>query len=261
MSDYVDPVFFEIVARDEAFRCGVQDFISHHTPAALTPFERGALHNFVFSYYGTSQNLQSQRLILTLHDMYNLQGLMDTAVLDNIRVNIHTHDTMGSALSSVPYSSIPGQPAALPMAHGNQIFHGTQPGPVIAATPHPGVQPSASTNSLLRCHPANLEHTITIAHREKGWAFECDACGHGIVYRGEFARHMKDGLGRAGFKVVRAAPDEEPVWYGIDAAGNEYMGRLLARVDDEDKKPQRIGSPCGPLLAASRRQKQMDDAN
>ncbi|EXJ63346.1 uncharacterized protein A1O5_11667 [Cladophialophora psammophila CBS 110553] len=300
MSDMdVDPIFYEAVARDEAFRQAVHDFMEHHAPLVLTHYMRGALHNLVFSYFGTSQNIEMQRLILALHNTYSLEGLMDMTLLDNIRVNVDIvnqesiHMNFGMA-NEMPYygmgQQLASSSAALPNLTGLASFTepahtststlptyhfyqlaGEEPAVGSLASNHSGSSAAddagtghvtmtstapvvGSSNSVVKCHPDGLEYKITIEPKDKSWLFKCDECGHEVIWREEFTRHMRVGAARADFKLVNAVPEEGQVWYGVDAAGNEYMGELVEREDPDERRPKRrIPPPCGPRLKAHRR--------
>ncbi|KIW90846.1 uncharacterized protein Z519_08629 [Cladophialophora bantiana CBS 173.52] len=295
----VDPIFYEAVTRDEAFRQAVYDFMEHHAPVVHTHYMRGALHNLVFSYFGTSQNIEMQRLTLALHNTYSLEGLMDMALLDTIRMNldlvnqdsIRTNVGMANEILYYGVGQQPGSSSAtipnlsglasfaepahtststLPTYHfyqltgeepavGSSAFN--RPGSSAAddaGTGHVTTTSSApvvdSSNSVVKCHPDGLEHKITIEPKDKSWLFKCDECGHEVIWREEFTRHMRVGEARADFKLVNAVPEEGLVWYGVDAAGNEYMGGLVERQNPDERRPKRgIPPPCGPRFKARRR--------
>ncbi|OQV06720.1 hypothetical protein CLAIMM_11253 [Cladophialophora immunda] len=251
MSDHgVDPAYLELVARDVAFRIAVQDFIHHHPPESVTPFVRGALHNMVFSYYGTSQNMQMQRHILQLHDTYNLEGLMDMALLDNIRQTVNAPATMDPTQSPVQPGPLS---AAAPSPNGNantntNLLSGNPSSPVMAA----------ASNGTINRNPAGIERCVTTKDGDPRWAYKCDACGHEIRFRSEFVRHVKIALGRVGFRIVKADPANDPLWYGMDDAGSVYTGDIVARQGARAGMKPRIPPPCGPQITAHRKQSRMD---
>ncbi|KAK6380906.1 hypothetical protein LTS17_005107 [Exophiala oligosperma] len=71
--------------------------------------------------------------------------------------------------------------------------------------------------------------TIRAGYRmaDRPYAYQCERCGRRHRHIGDFHRHMRQLEGREGFRVVRAVPQMEMVWYGVDDAGYRYMGPLL----------------------------------
>ncbi|KAK4947844.1 hypothetical protein LTR10_013352 [Elasticomyces elasticus] len=78
--------------------------------------------------------------------------------------------------------------------------------------------------------------------------FHCDICDNGHRKPGDFARHMRDGPGRAGFRVVRGVAGEA-TWYGEDGEGNVYQGRISSYVG-------RLQNPHGASCTFGRRRGQ-----
>ncbi|KAG9771034.1 hypothetical protein KCU88_g6461, partial [Aureobasidium melanogenum] len=100
-------------------------------------------------------------------------------------------------------------------------------------------------------------HPLT-HHRDKAWKFECDCCQHCVRYRAEFNRHVALGVGRQGFKIVRANPPQEMVWYGVDEEGAVYTGNIV--YDENSQGNDKGGSSktpgqCGERLRALARQR------
>lgn len=71
--------------------------------------------------------------------------------------------------------------------------------------------------------------TIRAGYRaaDRPYAYECERCGGRHRHIGDFHRHMRQMEGREGFRVVRAVPQVEMSWYGMDDAGYRYRGPLL----------------------------------
>ncbi|KAJ4527931.1 hypothetical protein HRR83_000683 [Exophiala dermatitidis] len=100
-------------------------------------------------------------------------------------------------------------------------------------------------------------HPLT-HHRDKAWKFECDCCQHCVRYRAEFNRHVALGVGRQGFKIVRANPPQEMVWYGVDEEGAVYTGNIV--YDENSQGNDKAGSSktpgqCGERIRALARQR------
>jgi hypothetical protein len=100
-----------------------------------------------------------------------------------------------------------------------------------------------------------LVHHYDIEPRDTGWKFECDACQWATIYRDSFKRHWTEQPGfRDGFNVVAALTHIPiPAWFAVDAAGNEYQGRLIYAPRIAKQAAARVQAPCGPRLVAYRR--------
>jgi hypothetical protein len=63
---------------------------------------------------------------------------------------------------------------------------------------------------------------------------------------------MRIGAQRVNFKIVSADPENDRHWYGVDGAGNEYMGDIVARTRNKEKGGKRVQvqhpPPCGPRI-------------
>lgn len=56
--------------------------------------------------------------------------------------------------------------------------------------------------------------------------FYCDVCQCGHRTPRDLFRHMRNGPGRAGFRFERTPRAGDTTWYGVDAAGSQYQGRI-----------------------------------
>jgi hypothetical protein len=79
-----------------------------------------------------------------------------------------------------------------------------------------------------------------------------DTCGHGVPRSGHFCFHVKIGADRPGFKVIGVDTERTPKWYGIDGAGNEFIGDMVRLTQKEKRKGGKplTGAPCGSRIRA-----------
>ncbi|KAK7903460.1 hypothetical protein LTR67_001480 [Exophiala xenobiotica] len=84
---------------------------------------------------------------------------------------------------------------------------------------------------------------------DRPYAYECDLCGAIQRVTGDFNRHQRDGCLRDGFRVVRAVPEVEMTWYGIDNRGYLYVGNIIAVGKDKLRRQGGMKMPCGPNAA------------
>ncbi|KAJ9497943.1 hypothetical protein H2202_006546 [Exophiala xenobiotica] len=87
---------------------------------------------------------------------------------------------------------------------------------------------------------------------DRPYAYECDLCGAIQRVTGDFNRHQRDGCLRDGFRVVRAVPEVEMTWYGIDNQGYLYVGNIIAVGKDKLRRQGGMKMPCGPNVRAAK---------
>ncbi|KAK5194446.1 hypothetical protein LTR92_005688 [Exophiala xenobiotica] len=87
---------------------------------------------------------------------------------------------------------------------------------------------------------------------DRPYAYECDLCGAIQRVTGDFNRHQRDGCLREGFRVVRAVPEVEMIWYGIDNRGYLYVGNIIAVGKDKLRRQGGMKMPCGPNVRAAK---------
>ncbi|KAI1612062.1 hypothetical protein EDD37DRAFT_610399 [Exophiala viscosa] len=105
------------------------------------------------------------------------------------------------------------------------------------ASPPPEIREAVASPSASKAAPASAQLNVApplagiIARQAvtSDTVLHCDICDWGCRKPGDFARHMRDGPGRAGFRVVRSVAGEA-TWHGADGQGNVYQGRIGSHV-------------------------------
>ena len=231
----IDPA---LAAIEDAFWQGmVEDFLSHHAPAAMTAALRDMLGNLVRGFFATNQGIMMQGLVVALDARYGLNGVLDEALLNAVRVNVANYPAAAAPLPSAP--AMPPAPAPAPP---------TLPPPML----------SAPTTAPTPGRPKKFP----LEHRQRDWLYACDLCGHLEIERGELSRHGRIGAARFGFRIIREEIDHsagEGRWFGVDKSCNEFTGRIMKRVGGNvmragrRRKAETAGLPCGPRITAAKK--------
>ncbi len=223
-------------------------FLEDNPTRVLAAASRDVLGVLVADYWAlTSVNANMRSLLLELDRAYGLEGLgmIEGDVLFSNRI-ANTRHMM--AQQQAPLPPQPAHTMETATYPDPTTFHLTMP-PAPAPAPTLPPPPPPPQPGLQRCFPPDLEHKITINNRDKAWNFACDSCNHQINCQNDTNRHIRVGALRPGFRIVAANPFEDRHWYGLDAAGNEFMGDII-RTNGQPMARSRIRRPCGPRITA-----------
>ena len=246
----IDPLLY--TQQDNLWLGRVFEFLQLVAPAAMHAGLRDTLADILGGYFGTSQDVRMQGLVAALHARYNLNGMIDEDLLTAILLNVAIHAV---APDQQPPASQP-QPPQLMVSSDTITNSPTQP-PAPSQPPKSSPQNPAAKRSRKRKPKVEPEPKpkprLVLPWRQKDWAYVCDLCGHHSHDRPCMNRHMRIGAQRVEFKVIGADPENDPHWYGVDEAGNEYMGDIVPRTKNKEGGKRinaKAGPPCGDGIAA-----------
>jgi hypothetical protein len=227
----------------------VRIFREGHGSSNLTSRMREELGQLANQFYQTTRDMEMQSLLTELHWRYNLTGLIAPEFLLNtfflvnrargsLASTLLAPLTGATTLSASPAPPTPSRPSGA-LVGANR--------PTAAATPALNEE---SRSQLRKCHPPNLQMKRTIGCYDKTWLYIYDACGHGVPRSAHFCFHVKIGADRPGFKIISVDTEGARKWYGLDDAGNEYIGDMVLLTQKQKRKGGNplVGPPCGSRI-------------
>lgn len=241
--------------QNDLFLDGALHFIKHTAPAmAKQPNERAQLVQLLDHYSRTDRDPMIQFVLHELHARFDLSDLVDASYLKDIiqEVERQVFGTLQNGAGLIYSRELERDaPDQSTSASGQSPAPGRTPlaATIPTATPAQavvGARDAAQANSTSGAvtSPAPVQG-FSIPDRSKDWFYVCDICGWHRKYRSEFARHVRDGTGRANFRVVTARPDVEERWFGEDGNGNTYSGAMVAVAGCTwDSMAPGVGEPC-----------------
>lgn len=230
---------------DDAEWLAQAEFLLQTVPAAAMVGEgREMLRDLVDGAALTTTLGHEVVLMLTRLDLaFGIDGMIDDAFFV----------PGGRTASNPPAPAMPSTQRRQTNAPSSQVASSGQPGGNAAATAMPRAptlaQQTAPTDpDYPSTYDAGSGHQVTF-YKDPRYKFVCDVCGHAVMYRNEFNRHVCQGTGRRGFKVVHAVPEIEMIWYGEDNDGNQYRGAIIASSGPSSGPRPKIPEPCRSRIA------------